>query len=228
MKKNKTGKMYWGIILLECIFFSAAYARPAEKEPVRMPPLPYAMNALEPVISEETMNYHYGKHLKAYIDNVNRLTKDTPFEGQDLETIVRYSAGPVYNNGAQALNHILYFTAFSPDARTEPEGALRKAIENKWGTFGNFKAEFSAAANSLFGSGWVWLAEDGRGELFILSEANGGNPLSSGYNPLLGFDVWEHAYYLDYWNRRADHVEKLWTIVDWETVEGRYGGDKMR
>lgn len=188
----------------------------------KLPPLSYEMNALEPVISQETMEYHYGKHLKGYIDNLNRLVVGTPFENADLQTIVKYATGPIYNNGAQALNHIIYFNTFSPDAVTEPSGALLEAIGRKWVTFDNFKKAFSEAASSLFGSGWVWLAKNDKGELFILQESNAGNPLSQGYTPLLGFDVWEHAYYLDYQNRRAEHINKLWTIVDWDTVGARY------
>ncbi len=193
---------------------------PASK--IQMPQLPYALNALAPVISEETMNYHYGKHLKAYVDKLNTLIVGTPFENSDLETIVKYSTGPIYDNGAQALNHIIYFNTFSPNARQQPNGALLKAIEKKWGSFENFKNEFSNAAASLFGSGWVWLAKNNQGELFIFQESNGGNPLSRGFIPLLGFDVWEHAYYLDYQNRRPEHIRNLWTIVDWANVEKRY------
>ena len=162
---------------------------------IQMPQLPYALNALAPVVSEETMN---------------------------LETIVKYSTGPIYDNGAQALNHMIYFNTFSPNARQQPTGALLKAIEEKWGSFENFKEEFSNAAVTLFGSGWVWLAKDDQGELFIFQESNGGNPLSRGFIPLLGFDVWEHAYYLDYQNRRPEHIKNLWTIVDWANVEKRY------
>lgn len=194
---------------------------------INMPSLPYAMNALSPVISEETMNYHYGKHLKGYIDNVNRLIPGTPFEDSDLVTIVKYSAGSLYNNAAQALNHIIYFNTFSPRAKQFPSGVLLNAIEKKWGSFENFKKEFSTAGSTLFGSGWVWLAKDKKGELFILQEANGGNPLSKGLLPLLGFDVWEHAYYLDYQNRRPEYIEQLWTIVDWGKVEDRYGKDQV-
>ncbi len=189
---------------------------------IQMPQLPYALNALAPVVSEETMNYHYGKHLKAYIDKLNVLIVGTPFEKSDLETIVKYSTGPIYDNGAQALNHMIYFNTFSPNARQQPTGALLETIEEKWGSFENFKEEFSNAAVTLFGSGWVWLAKDDQGELFIFQENNGGNPLSRGFIPLLGFDVWEHAYYLDYQNRRPEHIKNLWTIVDWANVEKRY------
>lgn len=190
--------------------------------PFQLPPLPYKSDVLAPVISEQTLEYHYGKHLKGYIDNLNKLIAGSPFEKSDLQTIVKYSQGPIYNNAAQALNHIIYFNTFSPEAVLYPSGPLRNAIEKKWGTFENFKHEFSTAANSIFGSGWVWLAQNPQGELFIFQEANGGNPLSRGYIPLLGIDVWEHAYYLDYQNRRAEHIGNLWQIIDWSTVDSRY------
>lgn len=220
--KNKE-IFYGSIMVLGLMAFKGQDGNAQTPEPrFKLPALPYAMNALAPVISEETMNYHYGKHLKTYIDNLNKLIVGTPFENSDLQTIVKYSTGPIYNNGAQALNHIIYFNTFSPDAVHEPSGALANAIVKKWGSFDNFKKTFSDAGVSLFGSGWVWLAKDDKGELLILQESNAGNPLSKGYTPLLGFDVWEHAYYLDYQNRRADHINQLWTIVDWDTVGARY------
>lgn len=203
------------------VVFSLAAQQSMEPR-FKLPPLPYDMDALEPVISEETMEYHYGKHLKGYIDNLNRLVVGTPFENADLQTIVKYATGSLYNNGAQTLNHIIYFNSFSPEAVPEPSGALLEAIGREWVTFENFKKAFSEAAVGLFGSGWVWLAKDDHGDLFILQENNAGNPLSKGYTLLLGFDVWEHAYYLDYQNRRADHIRKLWEIVDWDTVSARY------
>lgn len=220
----KTIKLFYQGLAVIFLFFCVptAFAQQTVGNRFKLPPLSYEMNALEPVISQETMEYHYGKHLKGYIDNLNRLVTGTPFENADLQTIVKYATGPIYNNGAQALNHIIYFNTFSPEAVHEPTGALLEAIGRKWVTFDNFKKSFSEAAVSLFGSGWVWLVKDDKGELFILQESNAGNPLSEGYTPLLGFDVWEHAYYLDYQNRRADHIEKLWTIVDWDTVGARY------
>lgn len=197
-------------------------ARQVGESRFNLPPLPYEMNALEPVISQRTMEFHYGKHLKGYIDNLNRLITGTPFEDADLQTIVRYATGPIYDNGAQALNHIIYFNMFSPEAVHEPFGALGEAIRRKWGSFEGFKKVFSQAAVSLFGSGWVWLVKDDKGDLFVLQESNAGNPLSKGYTPLMGVDVWEHAYYLDYQNKRADYVQKLWDIVDWSSVGARY------
>ena len=219
-------KMKIQLIVILGLFFTVGIQQSRAQSGMKkidMPHLPYAMNALEPIISEETMNYHYGKHLQAYVDNVNRLIIGTPFENSDLETIVKYATGPIYNNGSQAYNHTIYFLTFSPDAVHQPSGDLLKAIEKKWGSFENFKNVFSQSAASLFGSGWVWLAKNNQGELFIFQEPNGGNPLSRGYIPLMGMDVWEHAYYLDYQNRRPEHIEKLWTIIDWNTDGQRYG-----
>lgn len=187
-----------------------------------LPPLSYNSDALAPVISEATIKLHHGKHLQGYIDNLNKLIVGTPFENSDLETIVKYSTGPIFNNAAQTLNHIIYFNTFSPTPNLKPTGALLTAIEKEWGSFDNFKKEFSTAATSLFGSGWVWLVKDKNGKLSILSESNAGNPITKGYTPLLGIDVWEHAYYLDYQNRRPEHVEKVWGIIDWDTVGARY------
>ncbi len=184
--------------------------------------LPYAENALEPVISAETIGLHHGKHLLGYVTALNRLIEGTDLAGRSLEEIVAASDGAVFNNAGQTLNHNLYFTQFSPDGGGEPRGALRKAIDASWGSFDRFKKDFVDAGTSLFGSGWVWLAVDKSGDLTIVKEPNGGNPVARGLVPLLGFDVWEHAYYLDYNNRRADHLNALWRIVDWNTVEKRY------
>ena len=188
-------------------------------EPVK---LPYAENALEPIISAETVGLHYGKHLSAYAATLNRLIEGTDFADRSLEEIVATSDGAVFNNAGQTLNHNLYFTQFSPDGGGEPQGALRKAIDGAWGSFDRFKKDFVDAGASLFGSGWVWLAADKDGDLTIVKEPNGGNPVARDLTPLLGFDVWEHAYYLDYNNRRADHLNALWRIVDWNEVEKRY------
>lgn len=186
------------------------------------PQLPYNRQALEPVISAETIDYHYGKHEKAYIDNLNRLIKDTEFEDLSLEEVIEHSKGALYNNASQAWNHIFYFFTFSPDGSREPHGELRKAIDREFGSFDNFKKAFVDAGVGLFGSGWVWLSRDEEGKLFITQEQNAGNPITSGLTPLLTFDVWEHAYYLDYQNRRADALAKLWDIIDWDVVENRY------
>lgn len=184
--------------------------------------LPYATDALEPVISKETVEFHHGKHLRAYVDNLNKLIQGTPFEEADLETIVREADGPIFNNAGQTLNHNLYFLSLTPDGGGKPTGALAKAIDDQWGSFENFKEEFTKAGISLFGSGWVWLAKDPNGQLVITQEPNGSNPVAHGMTPILGFDVWEHAYYLDYQNRRPDHLNALWNIIDWEEVGKRY------
>lgn len=184
--------------------------------------LPYAAGALAPVISENTINFHYGKHLQAYVNNLNKLIAGTALEDADLETIVMQSDGALFNNAAQAWNHMFYFNTFSPNAKQMPSGKLLAAIDKQWGSFDNFKKEFEAAGNAIFGSGWVWLASDKDGRLLIMQEGNAGNPLPKGYVPLLGIDVWEHSYYLDYQNRRADHLHQLWKIIDWDKIESRY------
>jgi Fe-Mn family superoxide dismutase len=184
--------------------------------------LPYATDALAPIISKETTELHYGKHYQAYVDNLNKLVVGTKFENADLETIVKESDGAIFNNAGQALNHQLYFTSFSPDGGGEPKGKLAEAINSKFESFDKFKEEFNAAGLSVFGSGWVWLAKDDNGNLSIEKESNAGNPLTKGLTPILGFDVWEHAYYLDYQNRRAEHLKEVWKIIDWKTVSDRY------
>lgn len=184
--------------------------------------LPYETNALEPVISKQTIELHHGKHLQAYVTNLNNLVPGTKFENADIETIIRESDGAIFNNAGQILNHDLYFTQFSPNGGGEPTGKLAEAIKSTWGSFESFKSEFEAAGVSLFGSGWVWLAKDKEGKLVITKEANGSNPVKNGLVPILGFDVWEHSYYLDYQNRRADHLKALWKIIDWNIVGKRY------
>ena len=187
-----------------------------------LPQLPYSLDALEPVISKETLEYHYGKHLQAYIDNLNALIKDTPFENKKLEEIISASDGAVFNNAAQTWNHIFYFYTLSPTGGGEPKEKLKEAIDKKWGSFEHFKKEFSQAANSLFGSGWVWLTSDADGNLSIEKESNAGNPITRSLKPLLTIDVWEHAYYLDHQNRRAEYTKGIWDIIDWGKVEERY------
>lgn len=188
-----------------------------------MPKLPYASNALEPVISQETIDYHYGKHLQTYVNNLNALITGTPYATRSVEEIVTIAPeGPVLNNAGQVLNHTLYFLQFTPNpSQKEPEGKLAEAIRRDFGNFENFKDEMTQAGTTLFGSGWAWLAMNKDGKLVIVKEANGGNPIRQGMKPLLGFDVWEHAYYLDYQNRRTDHLAKLWEIIDWQVVESR-------
>jgi Fe-Mn family superoxide dismutase len=184
--------------------------------------LPYATDALEPVISKQTIELHYGKHHQAYVDNLNKFIVGTKFENSDLETIVKESDGAIFNNAGQVLNHNLYFTSFSPKGGGEPKGKLAEAINAQFGSFEKFKEDFTAAGVALFGSGWVWLAKDADGKLSINSESNAGNPVRKGLTPILGFDVWEHSYYLDYQNRRADHLKELWKIIDWDVVSQRY------
>lgn len=192
---------------------------------IQMPQLPYAPNALEPVISEQTINFHYGKYLQNYVNTLNKLIKGTELEGKSVEEIVKVAPeGPVFNNAGQALNHTLYFIQFkSPVSGNVPQGKIAEAINASFGDFETFKKEFTQAAVSLFGSGWAWLSQDQSGKLVITKEPNGGNPLRSGLNPLMGIDVWEHAYYLDYQNRRPDHIAAVWDIIDWEVV-----GKRMR
>lgn len=186
------------------------------------PELPYGREALAPVISAQTVDFHYGKHEKAYIDNLNRLIKGTEFEDMDLEEIIVNAKGALFNNASQAWNHIFYFFTFSPDGSREPGGELRKAIDRDFGSFDKFKEAFVEAGVGLFGSGWVWLCRDDDGKLIITQGSNAQNPMTDGLTPLLTFDVWEHAYYLDYQNRRADALKALWDIVDWDVVESRY------
>ena len=184
--------------------------------------LPYAADALAPVISKETVEFHHGKHLLAYVNTLNSLIPGTEFENSDLLDIVRKSEGKIFNQAGQVLNHNLYFTQFGPNAGGAPKGALADAIAKEWGSFEAFQAAFLEACTGLFGSGWVWLASDENGVLTIEKEPNAGNPIRKGLNPLLGFDVWEHSYYLGYQNRRADHIKDLWSIVRWDVVEERY------
>ena len=184
--------------------------------------LPYALDALEPAISHRTMELHYGRHLPTYVDNLNRLIEGTALEGEELESVVLMAEGPLLDNAGQTLNHELYFLQFSPNGGGEPTGELRQAMMHRWGSVENFKTAMEEAGRTLFGSGWVWLAADRGGNLYILQEANGLNPVRRELRPLLGFDVWEHAYYLDYENRRSDHLKALWQIVNWPVVERRY------
>ena len=186
------------------------------------PQLPYAVDALAPAISADTVNFHYGKHEKAYIDNLNRLLIGSPFENDELEDIIRNADGALLNNAAQAWNHIFYFFSFSPDGGGTPTGPLADAINRDFGSFSQFQQQFEQAGLSLFGSGWVWLVADSNRRLHITQEPNAGNPLRKGLIPLLTFDVWEHAYYLDYQNRRADSLHSLWDIIDWSTIQSRF------
>ena len=185
--------------------------------------LPYAPEALEPVISRETIGFHHGKHLAGYVNNLNALLPATEWAELPLVEIVRQATGGVLNNAGQILNHNLYFGQFfAPKADNQLVGKLAEAIVRDFGSFEAFKDEFQKKGATLFGSGWVWLSADAEGKLVITQETNAANPVQRGLKPLLTFDVWEHAYYLDYQNRRPDHLAALWQIVDWAVVEGRY------
>ena len=185
--------------------------------------LPYAIDALEPVISEQTLEFHHGKHLAGYVNNLNALLEGSPLAGLPLEEIVCKASGGMLNNAGQILNHNMYFEQFTgKPTKAAPTGALAEAIERDFGSFEAFKEEFQKKGATLFGSGWVWLSSDKDGKLLITQEANAANPVQKGLKPLLTFDVWEHAYYLDYQNRRPDHLAALWQIVDWDVIEKRY------
>ena len=184
--------------------------------------LPYAPDALEPVISKETIAFHHGKHLAGYVNNLNGLLPGSGFEEAALEEIVCKATGGILNNAGQILNHELYFQQFTgKPTKSTPTGQLAEAITRDFGSFEAFKEEFQKKGATLFGSGWVWLSADKDGKLVITQEANAANPIQKGLKPLLTFDVWEHAYYLDYQNRRPDHLAALWQIIDWEVVESR-------
>ena len=183
--------------------------------------LPYAPEALEPVISKETIAFHHGKHLAGYVNNLNGLLPGSGFEEATLEEIVCKATGGILNNAGQILNHNMYFGQFSGNPKLAPIGKLAEAIVRDFGSFEAFKEEFQKKGATLFGSGWVWLSADKDGKLVITQEANAANPLQKGLKPLLTFDVWEHAYYLDYQNRRPDHLAALWQIINWEIVESR-------
>ena len=185
--------------------------------------LPYAVEALEPVISGQTLEFHHGKHLAAYVNNLNGLLPGSGFEEMTLEEIVCKAQGGILNNAGQILNHELYFGQFcAPKADNAPKGKLAEAIVRDFGSFEAFKEAFQKGGATLFGSGWAWLSADQDGKLVITQEPNAANPVQKGLKPLLTFDVWEHAYYLDYQNRRPDHLAALWGIVDWDVIEQRY------
>jgi superoxide dismutase, Fe-Mn family len=188
-----------------------------------LPELPYAKDALEPIISTKTIEFHYGKHHQAYVNNLNNLVPGTKFENADLETIIKEADGGIYNNAAQVWNHTFYFEQFTSKGKGgNLSGALANAITEKFGSLENFKTEFVTAGVGTFGSGWVWLVKNSAGKLEIVKESNAGNPMTKGLKPILTFDVWEHAYYLDYQNRRPDHLTALWDIINWSVIEKRF------
>jgi Fe-Mn family superoxide dismutase len=183
-----------------------------------LPPLPYALDALAPHISKETLEYHYGKHHQAYVNNLNKLIADTPFASMSLEDIIRQSKGGIFNNAAQVWNHTFYWHCMSPNGGGEPEGKLATAINKYFGSFAAFKEQFTQTAIATFGSGWAWLVQDAAGDLKIISTSNAGTPMTEGLTALLTCDVWEHAYYIDYRNVRPDYITAFWTLVNWEFV----------
>ena len=184
--------------------------------------LPYGAADLEPVISERTLGFHHGKHLQAYVDNLNKLLPGSGLEGLKLEEIICKSSGGIFNNAGQILNHNLYFTQFRKGGSLLKDGALKAQIIKQWGSVEAFQTEFVAKGVGLFGSGWVWLSAKKDGELVITQEPGASNPVTQGLKPLLTFDVWEHAYYLDFQNRRAAQLEALWQIIDWSVIEKRF------
>lgn len=186
-----------------------------------LPKLPYQMDALEPFISKRTIEYHYGKHHQAYVNNLNNLIPGTEFVNATLDDVVMKATGGIFNNGAQVWNHTFYWNGFKPNGGGEPAGAIAEAILKDFGSFAEFKEKFSKAAATLFGSGWAWLIKKSDGTLDIVQESNAGNPMRNGAKPLLTCDVWEHAYYLDKQNARPDYIADFWKLIDWEKVGSR-------
>ncbi len=187
-----------------------------------LPPLPFEENALEPHISAETLEYHYGKHHAAYVSNLNKLISRTEFESASLEDIIMKAKGGIFNNAAQVWNHTFYWNSLSPDGGGEPKGALANAITKAFGSFGDFKEKFSASAAGNFGSGWTWLVKNANGEVEIANTSNAANPMTNRLTPLLTCDVWEHAYYIDYRNARPKYVEAFWNLVNWDFAEKNF------
>jgi Fe-Mn family superoxide dismutase len=189
-----------------------------------LPKLPYALDGLAPHLSKETVEFHYGKHHKGYVDKLNQLIAGSGFESASLEDIVRKATGDIFNQAAQAWNHAFYWNSLSPKGGGSPKGALADAIAKSFGSFETFQKQFSEKAAGLFGSGWAWLVRKPDGGLAVVQTGNAGNPLTSGDRPLLTCDVWEHAYYIDYRNARAKYVEAWWKLVNWEfaAANGRF------
>ena len=188
-----------------------------------LPPLPYPMDALQPHISRETLEFHYGKHHRTYVDTLNDMIEGTQFDRMSLEDIVRQSEGPMFNNAGQAWNHTFYWNCMSPRGGGKPVGKLAAAIEQGFGSFGEFKEQFSKVAAGTFGSGWAWLVKNTDGSVAIESTSNAGTPITAGRKPLLACDVWEHAYYIDYRNSRADYIAAFWNVVNWRFAADQYG-----
>ncbi len=189
-----------------------------------LPPLPYAMDALAPHISKETLEYHYGKHHQGYFNKLNAGIKDTDFEDMELEDIVRKASGGIFNNAAQAWNHTFYWNSMSPNGGGKPGGKLAEAIDRSFGSFDKFREEFTQKASTLFGSGWTWLAKKEDGSLAIINGQNAETPLRTGETPVLTCDVWEHAYYIDYRNAKPKYIEAFWELANWEFAAKQFGG----
>lgn len=189
-----------------------------------LPALPYEMTALQPYISKETLEYHYGKHHKAYVDNLNKLIPGTEFANQSLEQIIMNASGPIFNNAAQIWNHTFYWNCLTPNSPGKPSGALAAAIDKQFGSFDEFKKLFTEAGTKLFGSGWTWLAQNAQGGLEIINESNAGLPMKTHKKALFTCDVWEHAYYIDYRNARPKYLENFWAIVNWDFVAANFTG----
>jgi len=187
-----------------------------------LPKLPYKTNSLVPYISEETIEFHYGKHHQTYVNNLNGLVPGTEYENSDLVSIILKGEGAIFNNAAQIWNHTFYFESFSKDGRKTPVGPLADELIKSFGSFEGFREQFTRSAATIFGSGWAWLAKKDDGTLHILQESNAGNPLKKGFTPLLTCDVWEHAYYIDYRNRRPDYIKAFWELIDWDIIDMRF------
>ncbi len=187
-----------------------------------LPALPYALDALAPTLSQETLEYHYGKHHQTYVTNLNNLIPGTEFEAMSLEDIIMKSSGGVFNNAAQVWNHTFYWNCLSPNGGGAPTGALAAAIDAKFGSFEEFKKQFNQSGATNFGSGWTWLVKNADGSLEIFNTSNAGTPMTSGKQALLTLDVWEHAYYIDYRNARPKYLETMWNIVNWDFVAANF------
>lgn len=191
-----------------------------------LPPLPYELTALEPHMSKETLEYHHGKHHKTYVDNLNKIAPGTEFDGASLETIIMKASGPIFNNGAQIWNHTFFWNCLSPKGGGQPTGALMEAITTSFGSFDAFKEKFSDTSIKQFASGWGWLVKNKEGKLEILSTSNAANPMTDGKTPLMTCDVWEHAYYIDYRNKRPDFLGAFWKLVNWDFVSKNFTNAK--
>ena len=189
-----------------------------------LPALPYDKNALEPTISQETLEYHYGKHHQTYVTNLNNLVPGTEFENASLEEIVMKASGGIFNNAAQVWNHSFYWNCLSPNGGGAPSGGLAAAIDSAFGSFDDFKSKFATSAATNFGSGWTWLVKNSDGSVEIVNTSNAANPMTDGKTPLLTIDVWEHAYYIDYRNARPKYLEAVWNIVNWDFVAENFAG----